>query len=41
MSFELTVAALGLALNIDPFNQPGVEHGKVITRALLAREKNL
>lgn len=35
-TFELVVATLGLAYNINPFDQPGVERGKVITRTLLS-----
>jgi glucose-6-phosphate isomerase len=32
----LTVGALGELLDIDAFNQPGVESGKKITRRVLA-----
>ncbi len=38
MSFQLIVATLGLFYQIDPFNQPGVERGKVLTRLLLKKE---
>ncbi|MBY0316161.1 MAG: glucose-6-phosphate isomerase [Bdellovibrionales bacterium] len=38
MTFELVVASLGLALGINPFDQPGVEHGKVITRSILTQK---
>lgn len=36
MTFQLVVATLGLMNNIDPFNQPGVERGKVLTRLILS-----
>ena len=36
MTFQLTVATLGLMNNIDPFDQPGVERGKVLTRLILS-----
>ncbi|MBY0385265.1 glucose-6-phosphate isomerase [bacterium] len=36
MTFQLVVATLGLAYQIDPFNQPGVERGKVLTRLILS-----
>jgi glucose-6-phosphate isomerase len=36
MTFQLTVATLGLMNNLDPFNQPGVERGKVLTRLILS-----
>jgi glucose-6-phosphate isomerase len=36
MTFQLAVATLGLMNNIDPFNQPGVERGKVLTRLILS-----
>lgn len=35
MTFQLVVATLGQSHNIDPFNQPGVERGKVLTRQIL------
>ncbi|MCB9072063.1 MAG: glucose-6-phosphate isomerase [Bdellovibrionaceae bacterium] len=38
MTFELTVAALGMALNINPFDQPGVERGKVLARSILTQK---
>lgn len=38
MSFQLIVATLGLFYQIDPFNQPGVERGKVLTRQFLKKE---
>lgn len=37
MLFELTVGALGEAMNINAFDQPGVEHGKIIARKLLSQ----
>ncbi len=37
MVMELLVASLGEALNIDAFNQPGVERGKEITRSILSK----
>lgn len=36
MTFQMVVATLGLAFQIDPFNQPGVERGKVLTRLILS-----
>ncbi len=36
MTFQLIVATLGLMYNLDPFNQPGVERGKVLTRLILS-----
>ncbi len=36
MTFQLTVATLGLMNNMDPFDQPGVERGKVLTRLILS-----
>ncbi len=36
MFFELVVAALGERLNIDAFNQPGVELGKLIAKKILS-----
>lgn len=36
MTFELLVGSLGTALEIDPFDQPGVERGKVLARELLS-----
>lgn len=38
MTFQLVVATLGQFHNIDPFNQPGVERGKVLTRQILKQE---
>lgn len=37
MMFQLVVATLGLHFRIDPFNQPGVERGKVLTRLILKK----
>ena len=37
MIFELTVGALGEAMNINAFDQPGVEHGKIIARKILSK----
>ena len=36
--FEVATAAAGELLNIDAFNQPGVEAGKIATFALMGRE---
>jgi glucose-6-phosphate isomerase len=41
MYFELVVAALGEGMNIDTFNQPGVELGKKIAKDLLITNKPL
>lgn len=38
MFWQLTVAGLGEALNIDAFNQPGVELGKVLAKQKLNRD---
>ncbi len=38
MFFEAATAFAGYLLNIDPFDQPGVELGKVITFGLMGRE---
>ena len=38
MFFMLQTAYTGALLNIDTFNQPGVEEGKNATYALLGRE---
>ena len=38
MTFELVIGALGELLDIDVFNQPGVELGKKITKAKLQEE---
>ncbi|MCC6137631.1 MAG: glucose-6-phosphate isomerase [Bdellovibrionaceae bacterium] len=35
MTYELLVASLGIALGINPFDQPGVERGKVLARSIL------
>jgi glucose-6-phosphate isomerase len=40
MSFQLVVATLGLFHQIDPFNQPGVERGKVLTRLILSKSES-
>ncbi len=37
MLFELVVGALGETMNIDAFNQPGVEQGKLIARKILSQ----
>ncbi len=39
MLFEFEVALLGLLYKVDAFNQPGVEHSKLITKKLLKSEK--
>jgi glucose-6-phosphate isomerase len=41
MYFELVVACLGEGMNIDTFNQPGVELGKKIAKDLLINSKSL
>lgn len=38
--FELNTAFLGLIMNVDAFNQPGVESGKAITHRLLTQDKS-
>jgi glucose-6-phosphate isomerase len=38
--FELSVACLGELYQIDTFNQPGVERGKVLTKEILEKSKN-
>jgi len=38
--FMLEVAFLGEILGVDPYNQPGVERGKVIAKELLMKKKN-
>lgn len=40
MIWELVVASLGEVMNIDAFDQPGVELGKVIARERLAKSQN-
>jgi glucose-6-phosphate isomerase len=35
MAFELLVGGLGTYMDINPFDQPGVERGKVLARAIL------
>jgi len=37
MTFEITVATLGSLYEINPFDQPGVERGKVIARSILSQ----
>ncbi|MEA2066188.1 MAG: glucose-6-phosphate isomerase [Thermotogota bacterium] len=37
--YELLTAVMGKLLNIDPYNQPGVELGKKITRLLMGKEE--
>lgn len=39
MFYELLTAVMGKLLNIDPYNQPGVELGKKITRVLMGKEE--
>ena len=39
MLLEFQVALLGLMYKVDAFNQPGVEHGKQITKSLLSKTK--
>lgn len=38
MYFELVVATIGERMNINTFNQPGVELGKIIAKDLLSRK---
>jgi glucose-6-phosphate isomerase len=38
MSMEIVVGALGEALEINAFDQPGVEHGKILARRILSSE---
>jgi len=38
MLYELTTAIVGLSLNINPFDQPGVEEGKQFAYGILGRE---
>lgn len=38
MTFELLIGTFGEYLNINAFDQPGVESGKIITRNILARK---
>jgi glucose-6-phosphate isomerase len=38
MYFQIETAYLGTMLNIDTFNQPGVEEGKNATYALFGRK---
>jgi glucose-6-phosphate isomerase len=38
MFFQIETAYLGAMLNIDTFNQPGVEEGKNATYALFGRD---
>lgn len=38
MTLEIATVLTGLALNVDPLNQPGVERGKVLTYAAMGRE---
>lgn len=38
MTFELLVAGLGTSLGINPFDQPGVERGKVLARSILIQK---
>jgi glucose-6-phosphate isomerase len=37
-SYELLVSAIGAFLQIDTYDQPGVERGKVILKEALRRE---
>ncbi|MFW6120861.1 MAG: glucose-6-phosphate isomerase [Petrotogales bacterium] len=37
--YEILTTTMGKLLNIDPYNQPGVELGKKITRALMGKEE--
>jgi glucose-6-phosphate isomerase len=38
MSLEITTVLSGLALGIDPLNQPGVERGKILACKAMNRE---
>ena len=37
MIFQLVIGTLGEVLNIDAYNQPGVEAGKIITKKSLSK----
>jgi len=37
-TYELATTLFGYMEDIDPFNQPGVEDGKIATYALMGRE---
>jgi glucose-6-phosphate isomerase len=39
MFYELLTAVVGKLLNIDPYNQPGVELGKKITQVLMGKKE--
>ena len=36
--FEMATAFAGSLMNINPYDQPGVEHGKIATYALMGRK---
>jgi glucose-6-phosphate isomerase len=38
MHFMLETILMGKLMNVDPFDQPGVEEGKVLARQYLAQE---
>ncbi len=38
MVLEIATVICGLAMNIDPLDQPGVERGKVLTYRAMGRE---
>lgn len=38
MTYEVLVGSLGTYLKIDPFDQPGVERGKILARNLLSQK---
>ena len=38
MSLEIATALAGLAMGLDPLNQPGVERGKILTYKAMGRE---
>jgi glucose-6-phosphate isomerase len=39
MLFEFQMALLGLLYKVDAFNQPGVEHSKILTKQILSQTK--
>lgn len=41
MFMQISILALGKALNINPLNQPGVERGKILCKKILMKTHNL
>jgi len=39
MHFMLETMIMGHLMGVDPFNQPGVEEGKILARQYLEKEK--